>query len=242
MPAFEYGTAFCQLRVIHYYVAFDNACVLISCVLIYACKNPSIWAMILSYINGMLKFTHPLHCPALVLITSIQPLSACTSSYDITVAESMANAEQAPAMASPTRTDEQIVATPIDLHNNTSIYRFQQFWDTIRFDRKAGSFKCQLDEQWFNLNQDTLRDALQITPVDNNRAFSSPPTPDTFKPSSILPTGKLLDLESARDPCYKSFGVLSTGLTSTMLKGCGKNLLNPSTPSQKTKGSWHNIL
>ncbi|GJU88690.1 hypothetical protein Tco_1301113 [Tanacetum coccineum] len=56
----------------------------------------------------------------------------------------------------------------------------QQFWDTIRFDSKAGSFKCQLDEQWFNLNQDTLRDALQITPVDNNRAFSSPPTPDTL--------------------------------------------------------------
>ncbi|GJW10796.1 E-beta-farnesene synthase [Tanacetum coccineum] len=54
----------------------------------------------------------------------------------------------------------------------------QQFWDTIRFDSKAGSYKCQLDEQWFNLNQDTLRDALQITPVNNNRAFSSPPTPD----------------------------------------------------------------
>ncbi|GJZ86322.1 hypothetical protein Tco_0657932, partial [Tanacetum coccineum] len=45
---------------------------------------------------------------------------------------------------------------------------------------KAGSYKCQLDEQWFNLTQDTLRDALQITPVDNNRAFSSPPTPDTL--------------------------------------------------------------
>ncbi|GJY38738.1 hypothetical protein Tco_0425102, partial [Tanacetum coccineum] len=50
----------------------------------------------------------------------------------------------------------------------------QQFWDTICFDSKAGSYKCQLDEQWFNLTQDTLRDALQITPVDNNRAFSSP--------------------------------------------------------------------
>ncbi|GKD56668.1 hypothetical protein Tco_1290055, partial [Tanacetum coccineum] len=57
----------------------------------------------------------------------------------------------------------------------------QQFWDTIRFDSKAGSYKCQLDEQWFNLTQDTLRDALQITPVDNNRAFSSPPTPDNPK-------------------------------------------------------------
>ncbi|GJT87280.1 hypothetical protein Tco_1068997 [Tanacetum coccineum] len=56
----------------------------------------------------------------------------------------------------------------------------QQFWDTICFDSKAGSYKCQLDKQWFNLTQDTLRDALQITPVDYNRAFSSPPTLDTL--------------------------------------------------------------
>ncbi|GKB54052.1 hypothetical protein Tco_0904805, partial [Tanacetum coccineum] len=131
---------------------------------------------------------------------------------------SMANAEHAPAMASPVRTDEQIVPrnrwvpigksncylneeksqrSPIfkiavDILKQTNFFRaftasstipaiyIQQFWDTIRFDRKAGSYKCQLDEQWFNLSQDTLRDALQITPVDNNRAFSSPPTPDTL--------------------------------------------------------------
>ncbi|GKB83997.1 hypothetical protein Tco_0950892, partial [Tanacetum coccineum] len=36
----------------------------------------------------------------------------------------------------------------------------QQFWDTICFDSKAGSYKCQLDEQWFDLTKDTLRDAL----------------------------------------------------------------------------------
>ncbi|GJS47739.1 hypothetical protein Tco_0597860 [Tanacetum coccineum] len=130
----------------------------------------------------------------------------------------MANAEQAPAMASPVRTDEQIVPrnrwvpigksncylneeksqpSPIfkiavDILKQTNFFRaftasstipaiyIQQFWDTICFDSKAGSYKCQLDEQWFNLTQDTLRDALQITPVDNNRAFSSPPTPDTL--------------------------------------------------------------
>ncbi|GJY13278.1 hypothetical protein Tco_0382587 [Tanacetum coccineum] len=56
----------------------------------------------------------------------------------------------------------------------------QQFWDTICFDSKAGSYKCQLDEQWFDLTKDILKDALQITPVDNNRAFSPPPTPDTL--------------------------------------------------------------
>ncbi|GJU10897.1 monodehydroascorbate reductase [Tanacetum coccineum] len=125
----------------------------------------------------------------------------------------MANAEQAPARASPVRTDEQIVPrnrwvpigksncylneeksqrSPIfkiavDILKQTNFFRaftasstipaiyIQQFWDTIRFDSKAGSFKCQLDEQWFNLNQDTLRDALKITPVEKNRAFSSPP-------------------------------------------------------------------
>ncbi|GJW80414.1 hypothetical protein Tco_0144389 [Tanacetum coccineum] len=130
----------------------------------------------------------------------------------------MANAEHAPAMASPVRTDEQIVPRnrwvpigksncylneeksqpnpifkiAVDILKQTNFFRaftasstipaiyIQQFWDTIRFDSKAGSYKCQLDEQWFNLTQDTLRDALQITPVDNNRAFSSPPTPDTL--------------------------------------------------------------
>ncbi|GJU99964.1 hypothetical protein Tco_1329235 [Tanacetum coccineum] len=56
----------------------------------------------------------------------------------------------------------------------------QQFWDTICYDRTDGGYKCQLDEKWFNLTKDTLRDALQITPVNNNKAFSSPPTQDTL--------------------------------------------------------------
>ncbi|GJW32135.1 retrovirus-related pol polyprotein from transposon TNT 1-94, partial [Tanacetum coccineum] len=60
-----------------------------------------------------------------------------------------------------------------------SIY-IQQFWDTIRYDKTTGRYSCQLDEQWFDLNKDTLRDALQITPVNNNQPFSSPPTPDAL--------------------------------------------------------------
>nr|GEV20845.1 hypothetical protein [Tanacetum cinerariifolium] len=35
-------------------------------------------------------------------------------------------------------------------------------------------------EQWFDLTKDTLRDALQITPVNNNNAFSSPPSFDAL--------------------------------------------------------------
>nr|GEV25660.1 reverse transcriptase domain-containing protein [Tanacetum cinerariifolium] len=43
-------------------------------------------------------------------------------------------------------------------------------------DKTARCYKCQLDEQWFDLIKDTLIDALQITPVNNNNAFSSPPS------------------------------------------------------------------
>ncbi|GJV39442.1 hypothetical protein Tco_1417882 [Tanacetum coccineum] len=130
----------------------------------------------------------------------------------------MADAEHAPAMAPPVRTDEQILPrirwvpigksncylneeksqpSPIfkiavDILKQTNFFRaftasstipaiyIQQFWDTICFDSKAGSYKCQLDEQWFDLTQDTLRDALQIMPVDKNWAFSPPLTPDTL--------------------------------------------------------------
>nr|GEY33837.1 hypothetical protein [Tanacetum cinerariifolium] len=56
-----------------------------------------------------------------------------------------------------------------------SIY-IQQFWDTIYFDIKAFCYRCQLDEQWYDLSSETLRDALEITPVDNNRAFTNPPS------------------------------------------------------------------
>nr|GEX94207.1 retrovirus-related Pol polyprotein from transposon TNT 1-94 [Tanacetum cinerariifolium] len=36
--------------------------------------------------------------------------------------------------------------------------------------------RCQLDEQWFVLTKDTLREALQITLVNNNQAFAALPT------------------------------------------------------------------
>ncbi|GKC54325.1 hypothetical protein Tco_1077070, partial [Tanacetum coccineum] len=110
----------------------------------------------------------------------------------------MADAEHAPAMVPPVRTDEQILPrirwvpigkrngylyeeksqpSPIfkiavDILKQTNLFRaftvsstipaiyIQQFWDTICFDSKAGSYKCQLDEKWFDLTQDILRDAL----------------------------------------------------------------------------------
>nr|GFB58175.1 hypothetical protein [Tanacetum cinerariifolium] len=39
---------------------------------------------------------------------------------------------------------------------------------------------CQLDEQWFVLTKETLREALQITPLNNTQAFVAPPSAEVL--------------------------------------------------------------
>nr|GEW44307.1 hypothetical protein [Tanacetum cinerariifolium] len=125
---------------------------------------------------------------------------------------------QAPAVASPVRTDYEILphnrwvqigksncslnldkkqSNPIfkmavDLLMHTNFHRaftssttvpsiyIQQLWDTIQYDKKAGNYRCQLDEQWFVLTKDTLREALQITPINNTQAFVAPPSAEVL--------------------------------------------------------------
>nr|GEV44781.1 ribonuclease H-like domain-containing protein [Tanacetum cinerariifolium] len=55
----------------------------------------------------------------------------------------------------------------------------QWFWDTMCFNSSTGLYSCQLDEQWFNLHKDILRDALDITPTNDNNPFVAPPSSDT---------------------------------------------------------------
>nr|GEX22962.1 hypothetical protein [Tanacetum cinerariifolium] len=55
----------------------------------------------------------------------------------------------------------------------------QQFWDTMCFNLSTRLYSCQLDEQWFNLHKDILRDALDITPTNDNDPFVAPPSSDT---------------------------------------------------------------
>nr|GEY94798.1 histone deacetylase 14 [Tanacetum cinerariifolium] len=125
---------------------------------------------------------------------------------------------QAPAMAPPIRTDDQILprirwvpigksncyldleksqSNPIykiavDLLKHTNFFRaftasstipsiyIQRFWDTVQYDKTDGCYRYQLDKQWFVLTKDTLREALQITPVNINQPFISPPTFDAL--------------------------------------------------------------
>nr|GEY97244.1 hypothetical protein [Tanacetum cinerariifolium] len=77
-------------------------------------------------------------------------------------------AGQVPIMAPPMHTDDQILPyirwVPIGKRNC--------YLDVEK--------SCQLVDQWFDLTKDTLRDALQITPVNNNQAFTSPPSSDAL--------------------------------------------------------------
>ncbi|GJY22126.1 hypothetical protein Tco_0394692 [Tanacetum coccineum] len=136
---------------------------------------------------------------------------------DINIPANDAPVVQAPTVAPPTRTDDQILPlstwVPIskrncvlDVHKhqrnpifpidvailkNTNFFKafttsstipaiyIQQFWDTMCFDSSTGLYSCRLDEQWFNLHKDILRDALDISPANDNNPFVAPPSSDT---------------------------------------------------------------
>ncbi|GKE63584.1 hypothetical protein Tco_1513951, partial [Tanacetum coccineum] len=116
------------------------------------------------------------------------------SMADLNIPADIAPAEQAPAVAPATRTDDQILLSskwvPIGKSNSVldafiasstipAIY-IQQFWDTMCFNSSTRLYSCQLDEQWFNLHKDILRDALGITPANDNNPFEAPPSSDTI--------------------------------------------------------------
>ncbi|GJW56591.1 hypothetical protein Tco_0103322, partial [Tanacetum coccineum] len=144
-------------------------------------------------------------------------MSGCYIMADLNIPGNDAPVEQAPAVAPPTRTDDQILPlskwVPIgksnsilDVHKpqrnpifpivvallkNTNFFRaftasstilaiyIQQFWDTMCFNSSTGLYSYQLDEQWFNLHKDILRDALNVTPTNDNNPFVAPPSSDT---------------------------------------------------------------
>nr|GEY00624.1 integrase, catalytic region, zinc finger, CCHC-type, peptidase aspartic, catalytic [Tanacetum cinerariifolium] len=94
----------------------------------------------------------------------------------------------------------------VDLLKNTNFFKafttsstipsiyIQQFWDTILYDKKAGCYRCQLDEQWFVLTKETLREALHITPVNNNQAFAVPPSIDGLTSGFERPMDPVLQI------------------------------------------------
>ncbi|GKF36525.1 hypothetical protein Tco_0113283 [Tanacetum coccineum] len=97
------------------------------------------------------------------------------------------------------------------------------------FNTSTGLYSCQLDEKWFNIHKDLLRDALDITPTNDNNPFVAPPSSDTIikyvntlgYPSTL----RNVSAVSGQDiMCFRSFRVSFIALTLTMRKGSGKSL------------------
>ncbi|GKD18284.1 retrovirus-related pol polyprotein from transposon TNT 1-94, partial [Tanacetum coccineum] len=87
--------------------------------------------------------------------------------------------ENVPAPA-PTRSDEQILPfnawLPVGKGNILlDLQKLQKNPIFCISDAKTRVYNFQLDEQWFTLNVDLLRKALEITPVDSANPFESPP-------------------------------------------------------------------
>nr|GEU29240.1 retrovirus-related Pol polyprotein from transposon TNT 1-94 [Tanacetum cinerariifolium] len=52
----------------------------------------------------------------------------------------------------------------------------QQFWNNLTQEAKTEVYHFQLDEDWFILDANLLREALEITPIDQAHQFESPPS------------------------------------------------------------------
>nr|GEY11279.1 hypothetical protein [Tanacetum cinerariifolium] len=127
---------------------------------------------------------------------------------DINIPANDAPAEQAPAVTPPTRTDDQIF--PLSK------------WVPI------GKSNCVLDVQ---------KDALDMTPINDNNPYVASPSSDTVIEyvntlgyPSTLKKVKLLDMTGQDIMCFIFFGVSFIAPTLTMLKGFGKSLFNSYKP------------
>ncbi|GJZ71536.1 retrovirus-related pol polyprotein from transposon TNT 1-94 [Tanacetum coccineum] len=107
---------------------------------------------------------------------------------DLNILANDAPMEQAPA---PQR--NPIFPIVVALLKNTNLFRdftassmipaiyIQQFWDTMCFNTSTRLYSCQLDEQWFNLHKDILRDALPIFVYSRTRSYVSDTWTDKFR-------------------------------------------------------------
>nr|GEV46867.1 putative ribonuclease H-like domain-containing protein [Tanacetum cinerariifolium] len=137
----------------------------------------------------------------------------CDNRSAIALCYTMANvnvnapANQAPTMAPPTCTDDQIMP------------HIRCFWDTVRYDKTARCYKCQPDEQWFDLTKDTLRGHSQQSLICVSRE-------------------RLQGLKGQGIQCCRFFRTSSIEPILIMQRGSGKNSPNPSILSLKTKRIW----
>ncbi|GKA55428.1 hypothetical protein Tco_0754377 [Tanacetum coccineum] len=129
----------------------------------------------------------------------------------------------------------------VDILSNTNFFRaftasanvpaiyLQQFWNTMKYDEKTGVYRCQIDEQWFDLSADLLRKALAITPVIPAHPFELPPSGnnviDFVNELGYPESERLLAVTNPNTQFCKCCGESSLNLMLIMQSCYGKNLL-----------------
>nr|GEW95525.1 hypothetical protein [Tanacetum cinerariifolium] len=161
-----------------------------------------------------------------------------------------APAGQAPTMAPPVRTDDQILPRIrwmtigksncyLDLDKSQSNLIYKIAVDILKHTNffRAFTASCQLDEQWFDLTKDTLREVLQITPVNNNQAFISPSSSDAlikFVNELGYPKGST---SSTQDLTLRSTCPIKSLFLATSRSDPNSPSLKPTKPTRKPKST-----
>nr|GEW36478.1 hypothetical protein [Tanacetum cinerariifolium] len=101
---------------------------------------------------------------------SVDPHGFADTMDGMNIPANDAPAEQAHAIALPTRTDDQ----NFPLSKWVPIGKSNCVLDVQKTQRNP-IFPIDLDEQWFNLHKDIIRDALDITPTNDNNPYVAPP-------------------------------------------------------------------
>ncbi|GJW32679.1 hypothetical protein Tco_0052711 [Tanacetum coccineum] len=136
------------------------------------------------------------------------------------------------------RQKNRIIHIAMDILQNINFFRafttsasvpasyIQQFWNTLTYVEKAGTYRFQLDEDWFTLDANLLREALEITPIDQAHPFVSPPLGDVimdFVNELGYPEARLLGMIDPDIQLFRCFGELLQVLMLTMLNLYGKS-------------------
>ncbi|GJS89437.1 retrovirus-related pol polyprotein from transposon TNT 1-94 [Tanacetum coccineum] len=100
---------------------------------------------VLRYLKGTINWALWNPKDTAMALTAYADADYADTMADMNIPANDAPVEQAPDVAPPIRTDDQILP---------------------------------LDEQWFNIHKDILRDALNITPPNDNNPFVAPPSSD----------------------------------------------------------------
>nr|GEV75114.1 hypothetical protein [Tanacetum cinerariifolium] len=147
---------------------------------------------------------------------------------DMNIPTNDAPAEQAPAVAPPIRTDDQILSSSkwVPISKNNCVLDVQKFQRNPIF----------LIDQWFNLHKDILRDALDITPTNDNNPYVAPPSSDTVI-EYVNTLGYLSTLRNVSamsvNALYQPWGAILS-MINMCLRFLGKNLTMASREKKKT--------